>query len=134
MNLHGISTITPVAHMFTNLSANANAASSAGAASSSSSPNSSNPATNAADQAQSTFISLLVTELQSQDPTQPMDPTAMVGQMFSMNQLEQLISINQTLTNAFAPLTGGSSAGSTQGALATGGAGSSPNQVLTGGN
>jgi len=44
--------------------------------------------------AEQTFISLLVTELQSQDPTQPMDPTQMVGQMFSMNQLQQLIDIN----------------------------------------
>jgi flagellar basal-body rod modification protein FlgD len=133
MNLHGISTMTPVAHMFTDLSAGANAASSAGAANSStpSTPTTpSNAATNAADQAQSTFISLLVTELQSQDPTQPMDPTAMVGQMFSMNQLEQLISINQTLTTAFAPLTGGTSAGTP----ATGSAAASPNQVLTGGN
>jgi flagellar hook assembly protein FlgD len=132
MNLHGISTMTPVAHMFTDLSGGANAASSTGAtnSSNSSAPSSSNSATDAADQAQSTFISLLVTELQSQDPTQPMDPTAMVGQMFSMNQLEQLISINQTLTTAFAPLTGGSTAG----APATGSASTSPNQVLTGGN
>jgi flagellar basal-body rod modification protein FlgD len=133
MNLHGISTMTPISHMFTDLSAGANAASSTGAASSSSSsgaPSSSNSATDAANQAQSTFISLLVTELQSQDPTQPMDPTAMVGQMFSMNQLEQLISINQTLTTAFGPLTGGTTAG----APATGSASTSPYQVLTGGN
>jgi flagellar basal-body rod modification protein FlgD len=133
MNLHGISTMTPVAHMFTDLSGGANAASSTGATNSSSpsqAPSSTNSGTDAADQAQSTFISLLVTELQSQDPTQPMDPTAMVGQMFSMNQLEQLISINQTLTTAFAPLSGGT----TPGTPATGSASTSPNQVLTGGN
>jgi flagellar basal-body rod modification protein FlgD len=41
---------------------------------------------------------MLVTELQNQDPTSPMDPTQMVGQMFSMNQLQQLIDINQTLS------------------------------------
>jgi flagellar basal-body rod modification protein FlgD len=46
---------------------------------------------------QSTFLNLLVTELQNQDPTSPVDPTAMVGQMVSLNQLDQLISINQTL-------------------------------------
>ena len=139
MNLHGISTMTPVAHMFTDLSAGVNAASSTGATSSSSSSgsaastnssSSSNPSADAASSAESTFISLLVTELQSQDPTQPMDPTAMVRQMFSMNQLEQLININQTLTTAFAPLTGGTSTG----APATGNASPSPNQVLTGGN
>jgi len=44
-----------------------------------------------------TFLSLLAQELQNQDPTAPVDPTAMVGQMISLNQLEQLISINQTL-------------------------------------
>src|SRR5450755_3751632 len=48
---------------------------------------------------QSTFLNLLVTELQNQDPTSPVDPTAMVGQMVSLNQLDQLISINQTLQN-----------------------------------
>jgi flagellar basal-body rod modification protein FlgD len=46
------------------------------------------------------FIKLLAAELQSQDPTQAMDPTQMVGQMFQMNQLQQLIDINQTLSNA----------------------------------
>jgi hypothetical protein len=129
MNLHGISTITPVAHMFTDPSTSAT--NSTGATPSSGSTGSS---TDAATQAESTFISLLVTELQSQDPTQPMDPTTMVGQMFSMNQLEQLININQTLSTAFAPLTGGSGAGATPPAPATGSAGPSPNQVLTGGN
>jgi flagellar basal-body rod modification protein FlgD len=104
MNLHGISTSTPVAHMFT--------PNSTGAASSPAPASSPSSSTSAGDQAQSTFISLLVTELQAQDPTQPMDPTQMVSQMFSMNQLEQLISINQTLTNAFGPLTGATANGS----------------------
>jgi flagellar basal-body rod modification protein FlgD len=45
-----------------------------------------------------TFLSLLAQELQNQDPTAPVDPTQMVGQMISLNQLEQLISINQNLT------------------------------------
>jgi len=45
-----------------------------------------------------TFLNLLATELQNQDPTAPVDSTAMVGQMISLNQLDQLISINQTLT------------------------------------
>jgi flagellar basal-body rod modification protein FlgD len=89
MNFHGISTITPLAQTM--------------AGSSAKSANSANSSTSAADDAQSTFISLLVTELKAQDPTQPMDPTQMVAQMFSMNQLQQLISINETLTNAFGP-------------------------------
>jgi len=46
----------------------------------------------------STFLNLLVKELQNQDPTAPVDSTAMVGQMISLNQLNQLISINSALT------------------------------------
>jgi len=77
----------------------ANATRSAAASSSSSS----NPTTpdQAANNAEQTFLSLLVTELKAQDPTSPMDPTTMVGQMLSMNQLNELISINQTLQTAF---------------------------------
>src|SRR5271165_3758993 len=67
---------------------------------SSSSPSSGQGLTQSANSAEQTFISLLVTELQSQDPTSPMDPTTMVGQMFQMNQLQQLIDINQTLSTA----------------------------------
>jgi flagellar basal-body rod modification protein FlgD len=48
----------------------------------------------------STFLNLLATELQNQDPTAPVDSTAMVGQMISLNQLDQLISINQTITGS----------------------------------
>jgi|SRR5271165_1060727 len=44
-----------------------------------------------------TFLNLLITELQSQDPTAPMDATQMVGQMVSLNQLDQLIGIHQIL-------------------------------------
>jgi flagellar basal-body rod modification protein FlgD len=62
---------------------------------------------------ESTFLTLLVQELQNQDPTAPMDSTQMVGQMISLNQLDQLASINQVVTNALgtspAPVDGGSS-------------------------
>lgn len=64
--------------------------------SSSTSSSSSSLGTSASD-LQTTFLNLLVTELQNQDPTQPVDPTEMVGQMVSLNQLDQLMSINQTL-------------------------------------
>ncbi len=47
-----------------------------------------------------TFLNLLVKELQNQDPSAPMDSTAMVGQMISLNQLDQLISINQVLAGS----------------------------------
>lgn len=49
---------------------------------------------------ESTFLTLLVQELQNQDPTAPMDSTQMVGQMISLNQLDQLASINQSVTSA----------------------------------
>jgi flagellar basal-body rod modification protein FlgD len=71
---------------------------------SSSSSSSSSLGTSASD-LQTTFLNLLVTELQNQDPTAPVDPTAMVGQMVSLNQLDQLMSINQTLDNMSAATT-----------------------------
>lgn len=49
-----------------------------------------------------TFLQLLTQELQNQDPTAPMDSTQMVGQMISLNQLQQLASINQTLSKSAA--------------------------------
>ena len=102
MHLHGVSTMMPLAQKTDNSPATPIGTNGTNGTGSTSSTNSANSAaTSAANSAESTFISLLVTELQSQDPTQPMDPTQMVGQMFSMNQLEQLISINQTLSNAF---------------------------------
>jgi len=44
------------------------------------------------------FLTLLVTELNNQDPTATSDPNEYVNQLISVNSLEQLISINQTLT------------------------------------
>lgn len=69
--------------------------------SSSSSGNSSMDSSNL----EGTFLNLLVTELQNQDPTSPVDPTQMVSQMVSLNQLDQLLSINQVLKNMAAKST-----------------------------
>jgi flagellar basal-body rod modification protein FlgD len=66
----------------------------------------------------STFLNLLTKELQNQDPTAPMDSTAMVGQMISLNQLDQLISINQVLTSASSSATSGAVSGGSTAALA----------------
>jgi len=52
---------------------------------------------NAMGNLDATFLNLLITELKSQDPTAPMDATQMVGQMVSLNQLDQLIGIHQIL-------------------------------------
>jgi len=46
----------------------------------------------------SDFLTLLVTEMKNQDPTQPTDPNAYVQQLVGVNSLQQLISINQDLT------------------------------------
>ena len=95
----------------------------------SSSPSSGSTASGAtlnSNSAEQTFIKLLVTELQSQDPTQPMDPTQMVGQMFQMNQLQQLININQTLSTAL----GGTSSGGTPTGGTSSGSGATPASVV----
>lgn len=46
------------------------------------------------------FLTLLVTELQNQDPTADTDPNEYVNQLVAVNSLEQLIQINQTLSTA----------------------------------
>ncbi len=49
------------------------------------------------------FLTLLVTEMQNQDPTSQTDPNEYINQLVQVNSLEQLISINQTLTGALDP-------------------------------
>jgi len=46
------------------------------------------------------FLSLLVTEMQNQDPTANTDPNEYINQLVNVNSLEQLIDINQTLSSA----------------------------------
>lgn len=62
------------------------------------------------------FLTLLVTEMQNQDPTADVDPNAYIDQLVQINSLEQLISINQNLsevlgaaTSPVTPTTGGGS-------------------------
>ena len=90
-----LSSLIPAAKNAPSAAANTktNAASSTGKSSSTSSSSSANSLG-------STFLSLLAQELQNQDPTAPVDPTAMVGQMISLNQLEQLIGINQAINGS----------------------------------
>ena len=45
----------------------------------------------------SDFLTLLVTEMQNQDPTAPTDPNAYIQQLVGVNSLQQLISINSEL-------------------------------------
>ena len=44
------------------------------------------------------FLTLLVTEMQNQDPTSDTDPNEYINQLVNVNSLEQLIDINQTLS------------------------------------
>jgi flagellar basal-body rod modification protein FlgD len=46
------------------------------------------------------FLTLLVTEMQNQDPTADTDPNEYINQLVEVNSLEQLIDINQTLSTA----------------------------------
>jgi flagellar basal-body rod modification protein FlgD len=46
------------------------------------------------------FLTLLVTEMQNQDPTAQTDPNEYINQLVQVNSLEQLIDINQNLSSA----------------------------------
>jgi flagellar basal-body rod modification protein FlgD len=69
------------------------------------------------------FLTLLVSELKNQDPTQPTDPNAYITQLAQVNSLQQLISINQgigTLDGAIStppPSTGSSGSDSNANAV-----------------
>ncbi len=59
------------------------------------------------------FLNLLVTQLQHQDPTKPMDDTAFLAQLAQFSSLEQLQSMNTSLTtiaNFYTALGSGSAA------------------------
>jgi flagellar basal-body rod modification protein FlgD len=78
---------TPTAAAATGTSTAANATTSSSSATSSSATISAND-----------FLTLLVTEMKNQDPTADTDPNEYINQLVNVNSLEQLISINQTLT------------------------------------
>lgn len=73
------------------------------------------------------FLTLLVTEMQNQDPTADVDPNEYIDQLVQINSLEQLISINQNLTTVLDAASSTPTAGvkSASGALTQGGRGSS---------
>ena len=76
-----------------------------------SSSSSSNLATISANE----FLTLLVTEMQNQDPTADTDPNEYINQLVQVNSLEQLIDINQTLSTDL-----GSTSSSGSGSLGSG--------------
>jgi flagellar basal-body rod modification protein FlgD len=48
------------------------------------------------------FLTLLVTEMKNQDPTDPMDPTQTVSQLASFSAVEQAVKTNATLSSILA--------------------------------
>lgn len=73
------------------------------------------------------FLTLLVTEMQNQDPTADTDPNEYINQLVQVNSLEQLIDINQTLTTAYPASTTSSSTPQSASAATTG----SPSALAT---
>ncbi|HUU91010.1 MAG TPA: flagellar hook capping FlgD N-terminal domain-containing protein [Phycisphaerae bacterium] len=57
------------------------------------------------------YMKLLVTQLQNQDPLEPMDNAEMTSQLALISQLEQLEGINATFTEALAAAQGRYAAG-----------------------
>jgi len=64
------------------------------------------------DISETDFLNLLVTQLQNQDPMNPMDSDQFVSQLATFSSLEQLISINKAVTQLAA---GSGTTGTTSG-------------------
>ena len=60
---------------------------------------------------QDAFLKLLLTQLQHQDPTQPMKDTEFIAQLAQFSQLEKLTDISQSMKQLTAAIVG--AAGST---------------------
>lgn len=74
------------------------------------------------------FLTLLVTEMQNQDPTADTDPNEYINQLVQVNSLEQLIDINQTLsTDSSTPAATPSSSAANAAAAGSAAAGNSTN-------
>jgi len=62
--------------------------------------------TNSASDLANSFITLLVAQLQAQDPLNPMDPTQMVSELTEINSLQQLVQIRTDLDQVTGSQTG----------------------------
>ena len=80
-----------------------NSTSAANSANDSASTTSSNA--NSAASLQSTFLTLLVTQLQNQDPTNPMDSSQLTSQLAEINTVSGIAQLNTTLTSLQTQLT-----------------------------
>ena len=71
------------------------------------------------------FLTMLLAEMKNQDPTQPMDPTAMVSQLATISQVGQAVQTNTTLASLL------TSSQLTQAELAVGGTISGPDATTS---
>lgn len=72
------------------------------------------------------FLTLLVTEMQNQDPTADTDPNEYINQLVQVNSLEQLIDMNQTLSGDVGGTSSGSGSSAQVAAAPNGSAATSP--------
>lgn len=77
------------------------------------------------------FLTLLVTEMQNQDPTANTDPNEYINQLVNVNSLEQLISINQVLTDSLGSSSDGQQSHSTTATTSVASADSSSGSTAT---
>lgn len=85
----------------------------------SSSSGSSSAASDSSDITANDFLTLLVSELQNQDPTQPTDPNEYITQLAQVNSLQQLIFINQGIGTLDGAVSSTSSSTSSAGTSST---------------
>jgi flagellar basal-body rod modification protein FlgD len=80
------------------------ATNSTGSSSSSNSTGSSNSTASSSNSqvSQSAFLQLIATELQAQDPTNPLDPSQFLGQLVQFNTLDQVTGIYNILSQGAA--------------------------------
>ncbi|MBZ5597507.1 MAG: hypothetical protein LAN83_04225 [Acidobacteriia bacterium] len=71
---------------------------------------------NAASDANDMFLQLLMAQLKSQSPLDPVDPNQFVGQLVQFNTLDQLIQIREILQEGLQGPATGNSTQATQGA------------------
>ena len=67
------------------------------------------------------FITLLTTQLQAQDPLNPLDPNQMVDELTTMNSFEQLLQIRQDLDTLVSATQPAQSSGTSSNAVAQNG-------------
>lgn len=89
-----INNVSPLAAPAAQAASSSAASSSSGASSASNSNSVANGLGNP-----NLFITLLTAQLQAQDPLNPVSPQDMVSQLTEVSSLQQLVNMNQTLTD-----------------------------------